>query len=184
MRPTNELDLVLKLGPDFDGDLDEASESYRFKVDAHESEILSRVSAELGLRHYSGFGGDTFDEVVARPLLDVFEDWLKGGKPGRPAIEAAAKALFEKQTLPAMDDVVKTLDLEDSTVPEGLKVKRFAAFLKTLASKDLATRLEQMVGRWDGHGFFELKRRRVGQGRARDRRSEPAYKPFQPPGRA
>jgi len=100
MRPSPELDLVLKLGPSFDGDLDEAADSYRFRKDADEWDIIERVGEELGIQFT--YRVDELDEVVLRPLLDDFEEWLRRGKPGRPALEASVDRLLEGASLPSV----------------------------------------------------------------------------------
>lgn len=63
-------------------------------------------------------------------------------------------------------------------------MKRITAALKVIVAEDLVDRLEKMVSRWSRLGYFELKSRRVGQRKARDRRIEPAFEGYTPPGRS
>ena len=173
---------MLKLGPSFDGDLDEAADSYRFRKDADEWDIIERVGEELGIQFT--YRVDELDEVVLRPLLDDFEEWLRRGKPGRPALEASVDRLLEGASLPSVCEISKSLRLDERRLPDAVRVKRITAALKVIVAEDLVDRLEKMVSRWSRLGYFELKSRRVGQRKARDRRIEPAFEGYTPPGRS
>lgn len=195
---TEQLELILRLGPDFDGNFDalveaaqgngwEASDA-RWTVTRRldEYELSRAVLRQLEIWDAHGVG-----DVLTRPLLEIFSVWADRGRPSLK-FRAWADELVHELTASQLLGLARALEQGDQVLPDGLKVRKLASALKVIVAIELERRLIEAVRRWERQGHFEHGRDGAKLARSagrpgvrdrprRDRKSEPLEPPYVPP---
>lgn len=195
---SDELELILRLRPDFDGDFDalvDAAQGGGWEGDDARWTVARRLDryayGSAALRQIEVWESHGSSDLLADSLLELFASWVERGRPPFK-FSGWANEQVRDLTAPELLGLARALELDDEVLPADLKIRKLAAALKVIVAGDLEARLVATVRRWESQGHFEhgrdgtqphrnLRRATVRNRPKRDRTLEPLERPYVPP---
>jgi hypothetical protein len=195
---SDELELILRLGPNFDGDFDalvDAAQGDGWEGDDARWTVTRRLDrygyGSAALRQIEVWESHGSNGLLAGSLLELFASWVERGRP-RLKFSGWANEQVRDLTAPELLGLARALGLDDEVLPAELKIRKLASALKVIVAGDLETRLVATVRRWESQGHFEhgrdgsqlhrnLRSATVRNRPKRDRTLEPLERPYVPP---